>query len=43
MLLRVYDRDNKLVPLIEERDRQLADQERRLSTLEEELRGLRGD
>ena len=48
VLLRVYDQDGKLVPiteeladLVDERDRRLAQQEQRLSTLEEELRKLR--
>ncbi|MDP9373430.1 MAG: Uma2 family endonuclease [Chloroflexota bacterium] len=49
VLLRVYDQDGNLVPLteelanlVEERDRQLAAQARRLAALEAELRKLRG-
>lgn len=48
VFLRVYDQDGHLVPITEEladlvaeRDRQLADQARRLAALEEELRKLR--
>lgn len=42
VLLRVYDQDGVLVPIVTELAALLADRERRLAALEEELRRLRG-
>jgi len=49
-LLRVYNQEGNLVPIVTEfadiladRDRQLEERDQRLSALEAKLRGLRGD